>query len=470
MYSLRRTLAVRFSLTMLVALLAIAVWASLGAQHVLREQLDNSLASAAGLELAALHANLPIPLQRGPETRQEFIDAINRFVVVRDPNGAMLATNTPLASELPFDPEAIREAEQGTHVWSTAPWDRTEVRSLYVPVHDSTSEGPVMQIAASMGPLHEAQRYVLFVMLGTALLGAVTTWFGVGWLAQSAVVPVGEIADQAEALDPGTVGHRITAHASITEFQGLIRVLNSMLTRLDRAFLAQRRIIADVGHDLRTPITAMQGEIEIALRGERKPEDYRRVLSSVLEEVGRLGSISETLLTLARVEAGELAPRVSRLDLVPLVEAAVRRAEPHGDGHRISIAGDGREPPAARADAHLIALVLDQLLDNTIRHTPSGTSATVRVEGAPGNMVRVVVEDEGPGLSPDALEHLFERFYRGDTARGRGAGAGLGLTVASAIVEAHGGTITAERGERGGLRIIFTLPAAPAETLPPTVV
>jgi signal transduction histidine kinase len=431
--------------------------------------LDNSLTSAAGLELAALHANLPIPLQRGPETRQEFIDALNRFVVVRDPNGAMLATNTPLASELPFDPEAIREAQHGKHVWTTAPWDRTEVRSLYVQVHDSTSEGPVMQIAASMGPLHEAQRYVLFVMLGTALLGAAATWFGVGWLAQSAVAPVGEIADQAEALDPGTVGHRITAHASITEFQGLIRVLNSMLTRLDRAFLAQRRIIADVGHDLRTPITAMQGEIEIALRGERKPDAYRRVLSSVLEEVGRLGSISETLLTLARVEAGELAPRVDRIDLLPLAEAAVRRAEPHADGHRISVGAEGREPPAARADAHLIALVLDQLLDNTIRHTPSGTSASVRVESAPGNMVRVVVEDDGPGLSAEALEHLFERFYRGDTARGRagGAGAGLGLTVASAIIEAHGGTITAERGERGGLRVVFTLPAAPVEALPP---
>jgi signal transduction histidine kinase len=243
-----------------------------------------------------------------------------------------------------------------------------------------------------------------------------------------------------------------------------------MLTRLDRAFLAQRRIIADVGHDLRTPITAMQGEIEIALRGERKPDDYRQVLSSVLEEVGRLGSISETLLTLARVEAGELAPRMDKVDLVPVVEAAVRRAEPHADGHRITVGVEGPALPEARADPHLLALVLDQLLDNAIRHTPSGTSATVRVETAPGNMVRVVVEDDGPGLSSESLEHLFERFYRGDTARGRagGAGAGLGLTVASAIVEAHAGTITAERGERGGLRVIFTLPAAPADALAPS--
>lgn len=459
MYSLRRTLVVRFSITMFVALLAIAVWAMLETRHVLWEQLDNSIAAAAELERAVVTAGEPIPTQIGPASRAEFVSALNRFVVVRTANGAALGSNTPLAGNLPYRLSEIREALEGNSVFTTAWWAGERIRSIFLPLPSTKGESRVLQVSASLGPLYEAERYVAFVMFGTVLLGTLVTWYGVSWLTQSAMTPVGEIAEQAGKIGPANGSQRITAHAEVAEFQSLIAVLNSMLDRLDHAFHAQRRMIADAGHDLRTPITAMRGEIEIALRGQRTADQYRAVLTSALEEVDRLATISDALVMLARVEAGDLAPNVAATDVVALVEDAVRRMGNRARGHRF--AAKAVEPvPEARADARLIAMVLDQLLDNAARHTPSGTAVTVRVDLAPTGDPRVVVEDNGPGLAEEALPHLFERFYRGDAARTRTAGAGLGLTIASAIIEAHGGTISAEVIQPHGLRVVFTLPHA----------
>ena len=138
-----------------------------------------------------------------------------------------------------------------------------------------------------LNPLQEAIREVLFLMLGTVFLGAVATAIGAGWLAQTSVMPVLEITAQARSVQPG-VPRRITAHADTQEFAGLVDVLNDAFERLERAFDAQRRMITDAAHDLRTPLTAMRGEAEIALRGERTPDEYRHTLQSMLEEVDQL--------------------------------------------------------------------------------------------------------------------------------------------------------------------------------------
>jgi signal transduction histidine kinase len=230
-----------------------------------------------------------------------------------------------------------------------------------------------------------------------------------------------------------------------------------MLERLDRGMLAQRRIIADVGHDLRTPITAMQGELEVVLRHPRDPERYRQALQSVLEEVNHLGTLSDSLLLLARVEAGDLMPARVSTNIQRMVTDAVQRVGPRAGSRQLRYdPGHNGGPGIAAIDARMVGLVLDQLLDNAVRHTPPGTAVTV---GSAGDRERVdiVVEDSGEGVPDDILPHLFERFYRGDTARGRG-GAGLGLTVAAAIVQAHGGTIRAERARGHGLRVTVSLP------------
>ncbi len=461
MYSLRRTLAVRFSITIFIALLFIAVWAYLGAQRILREELDHGLAAVAQLEFAVIGAGFPIALHAEPSDMDGFIDVVNRFVVVRDVDAAVLAVNTPLANNLPLDPEGFEQARRGRQVWMTQDWGDDQIRSYYGSVDLSRNRGQVVvQVAASLQPLSAANREVLFLLLGTVLLGSAASALGAGWLASSSVTPVDEITQQAQGIQPGMIGQRITEHADIVEFAGLVKVLNGMLERLDRTFETQRRMIADAGHDLRTPLTAMQGEIEVALRGERSPADYKATLVSVLEEVDHLVSISDSLVLLARLDAGTLSAERIERDVADLVQRSALRAQARAEGKRdVTFTGPDGGATAA-VDAKMLTVAVDHLLDNAIKHTPDGTSVHVSVTARDGDLT-ITVEDNGPGLSKETLSHLFERFYRTDEARSRTGAAGLGLTIVAAIVSAHSGKVRADASDRGGLRVSMDIPRQP---------
>jgi signal transduction histidine kinase len=460
-YSLRRILAVRFSLTIFAALVLIALWAFMGAQHALRTQLDNGLVSALNLETDVLASGHSLPPHTGPLGFDDFVNQVNRFVVVRDVKGNVLDVNTALAGDLPLDSAGLAVARDGRTRWLTTRWGTQWVRTLYAPAPPGSPPAMrVVEVAASLEPLEQENRQVLFFLIGTVLLSTVATGFGAVWLASSAVEPVTEIADQAASFKPGVTGQRITAHADVSEFEGLVRVLNSMLGRMDDAYLAQRRIIADVAHDLRTPITAVRGEIEVALRSPRTAERYRDTLASALESVDHLSAINEALLLLARIEAGELTPQRDSVDLATITATAVQRVHPRAGDHVLRFQRADSGDTTALADAAMIGVLLDQLLDNAVRHTPTGTRIDAVVTPNVSH-VTIAIRDDGPGIPAEALPHLFDRFYRGDAARSRTAGAGLGLTVAAAIAEAHHGTIRAANRPTGGLEVSLTLPTTP---------
>lgn len=158
----------------------------------------------------------------------------------------------------------------------------------------------------------------------------------------------------------------------MAELQGLIEVLNQMLERLERTYEWHRRIIRDLGHDLRTPIATMRAGVEMALWSERKPDEYRQVLASTLEEVDRLALIGDALSLLGGLETGELKPVLTRTDLRLLAGQAVDRAAARVGGQGVRFHRPSAPVPA-EVDAHLIGMMLDQLLDNARRHTPPGT-------------------------------------------------------------------------------------------------
>jgi signal transduction histidine kinase len=456
MYALRRTVAVRFSLTIFVALLLIALWAYHGTRRILREALDRNLAASAQLEAAVLASRLPIAIHPGSADVDRFIQRVNRFVAIRDENGDIIESNTGLAAELPLARDAFEHALTGDTVWATQEWARGTLRSYYAPTPaGSRSQHVVTQVAASLRPLQASTREVLFLMLGTVLLGTVATAIGAGWLATTTVRPVLEITEQAQSIQPGA-GQRITAHADVEEFAGLIEVLNTVFGRLERAFEAQRRMIADAGHDLRTPLTAMRGELEIALRGDRRSEEYRAILGSVLEEVDHLTSISESLTLLARLEAGELTLSRMESDVGTIMERAVQKARTRGAGRTVDFERSPQET-SAFVDPAMLNVAVDQLLDNSIEHTPPGTRVRAAVT-ASLRTVTISIDDSGPGMPPERLSRLFEHFYRSDVARARTGAAGLGLTITAAIVHAHGGRIHADQSPLGGLRITLDIP------------
>src|SRR5581483_6523043 len=314
--SLRRTLAVRFAATMGAGLVAVAVAAYCATRLVLRQQLDHGLAAAAYLAYehfasAGEHAGLD-PLLVSDAAR--YAREVNRYIVLREPEGAA-------SRALPAAAAALARARNGKAAWADGVWRGEAIRSFYTPfAPGGVSGGRVLQVAARLAPVAGVLRRLGLVLLAVVVGGTAATFAGAWWLAGSAVRPVSEITAQATRMEAGTLSRRIVAHAETDEYRGLVAVLNRMLERLDVAFANQRRLTADVSHELRSPLTALRGEIEVALRAERTPREYQRVLHSALEEIDRLTEMSDELLLVTRAEARLLEADRKPTDVNALVE------------------------------------------------------------------------------------------------------------------------------------------------------
>jgi len=442
---------------MCVALALIGAWAYFGVRRTLHRQLDDTLQSESQTVTDVLAARLAIPEHPGGADRRRFVAEFNRLILVRDRGGRITQTNSALARAVPFDTAGFRVARDGGRLWMTGTWEGEPVRVIYAAAPPgAAADAAVIQIAASLLPLEQDLRSILLLMATTVGLGSLATLIGSGWLARSALTPVAEIAAEARAISGGRQDQRITVHADVAEFQRLIDVLNDMVGRLERAAAWHRRIVRDLGHDLRTPITALRAGVEVALWGERRPAEYRKVLGSAMEEIERLTLISDALVLLGRLESGDLQPERGAIDLAAVAAGAVARVQQRIGAHVFRFVRPA-EPAPVFGDARLLGLALDQLIDNARRHTPAGT--TVELSLVPSDRrVALLIEDDGPGVPDELVPHLFERFFRTDPARGRESGPGLGLTLVAAIVEMHGGLARADRSATGGLRVRLELP------------
>lgn len=307
---------------------------------------------------------------------------------------------------------------------------------------------------------------LLLVLVSIVVTGTAATLMGAWHFTSSAVRPVTEITAQATRIEAGTLDQRILAHADTEEYEGLVAVLNRMLERLERGFAAQRRLTSDVSHELRTPLTALRGEIEVALRAPRSQREYEQVLRSGLEEIERLTELSEDLLLVTRTEACLVAAQRVPTDVETLVRDQLE-AKRHRIQERDLTVNQSLSPgqPTVLVDPELLGRLVDHLLDNAIRYTPLGGMIGLSLEPLPaGGGLRLAVENSGPGIASEDLPHLFEPFYRADSARTRSeeGGHGLGLALVASIARLHGGTVVASSTPGKKTRLEVALPAPPA--------
>ncbi len=291
-----------------------------------------------------------------------------------------------------------------------------------------------------------------------AAVGALISAAGLGLLmARRITVPLERVVRATQAIAGGSRDVQITEKAGLRELDGIAAAVNDLSRGLRDQETLRRRLTADMAHELRTPLATLQSHLEAMIDGIWKPDAER--LAGLHEEILRLNRLVSDLEKLARYEDDSGSLRRSELDLSALVEAIVRNHEPQfrAKGVALRFEQDGGAKPLS-ADPDKLSQAVINLLSNALKFTPTGGEVAVQVACGPeGGEIRVA--DSGIGIGPEDLPRVFERFYRADSSRNRATGgAGIGLSIAKAIVEAHGGVISAASQPGRGTEFHIHLP------------
>lgn len=297
------------------------------------------------------------------------------------------------------------------------------------------------------------------LLLTFPVAGFVTALGGYA-LVRRALVPVEDIRATAESITFGNLSNRLPVTASGDALEHLSVTLNQMLERLEESYQRASRFSADASHELRTPLTIIRAELESLVHESSKNDAMRERIGSVLEEVERLSRITESLFTISRLDAGEAKITNARCDLGEIVTSTAEQMALLAEEKNIALNVDAKTSIWVAGDASRLKQVAVNLLDNAIKYTPSGGKISLSLGGTPHKAI-LYVKDTGIGVSEDALPHVFDRFYRADTARSREqGGAGLGLSIVRSICQAHGGSVDMQSTENVGTVVTVELPLA----------
>ena len=289
------------------------------------------------------------------------------------------------------------------------------------------------------------------------------------WLSRRALSPVDALVQTARNISGANLQSRLPRLATGDELQRLSDTLNQMLDRIEQAFCRVTQFTADASHELRTPVSLMRTEAEVALRRSRDAADYRDALRNILVEAERTTTLIERLLTLARADAGRETLHMEPVNLGDALQGAVASWKQSAEFRQLQFSAQLSEDVFVTGDSTGLRHVVDILLDNACKYTGSPGSIKLSVERVGSNAV-VAVRDSGPGIAKEEQAKIFERFYRVDASRNRGqGGTGLGLAIAKWIVAQHDGRITVDSapGRGSTFRVEIPLLTAPVRNPQP---
>ena len=402
-------------------------------------------------------------LRLPPETAGMFdaSDPNNFYFIIFDQAGQEIrrSTNAPAQALIPAEagnaesPEDRRPPEGGG-----GPHARIfQINGDRAELELQTPQGSMVHVGGTIAPELQELRLVAFKLVlvggGILLLGLAGGW----WLAGRAIRPIADISATAIKIAAGDLSQRISVAETENELGRLAAVLNSTFARLEAAFAQQKEFTSDAAHELRTPVTVMLTQTQMSLGRERSPAEYRQTLEACQRAAQRMRRLIESLLALARLDAGQEPMKRLNFDLAELIRDCADLVRPLAEERGVTLALDV-QPLEARGDAERIAQVVTNLLTNAIQYNrPNGE---VRVAAELQNDVAVItVRDTGLGIAAEDLPRVFERFYRSDKSRSTG-GNGLGLAICQAIIEAHGGAIEVTSEVGVGAAFTVRLPVA----------
>jgi two-component system OmpR family sensor kinase len=402
---------------------------------------------------------------------QNEADDVKALVTV-DPRAAVASSGVPLAQIYSADgrllatsPKAgalrlLTRAEAARAVHRAERIETRALPSLRIRAIPATAQSGALRAVAVADPLDRRDQELdrlsrLLLIVGPlALLVASIAAYE---LARAALRPVDRMRERAEQITDRQIAERLPLSESNDEIDALGRTLNAMLDRAEAAIKRERRLVSDASHELRTPLTTLRAEVDLALMGDRNPDELRSALESASEEARRMSRLAEDLLVLARADQGRLPIHRKTLPPRELLDAAAARARAAAEMRGRSVVVRDQLPDESRisADADRAAQALDNLVKNTLLYG-DGT-ITLSAQGA-GDLVELHVTDEGPGFPDELIARPFERFARGDEARAAGPGSGLGLALVQAIAAAHGGSAGARNRPGGGADVWIAFP------------
>jgi heavy metal sensor kinase len=468
MLSLRVKLTIYYLaiLTAVLLLSGISIYAYLSHSlfMIIDESLDYQLKTIEHKMAISAGADLPNNSSSSEDGDNLLLFSPHFVQVINDQGQVTYDIVPPKFAQLPLDVKKLRGLEAGkNHFESVKLPSGEEVRIATRRIKDYDGDGSYyIRLGKSLESLRIARKRLLIV-LGIAIpLALLLGSYGGLLLANQALRPVDRITRAAEQIGAGDLTERVPAPAKMDEIGRLAATFNRMILRLQAAFERQRQFTSDASHELRTPLAVMRGDIEITLRRERSPEEYKRVLTSNLEEIMRLSRLVEDLLMLARADSGRVELRREPIDLNELCQQMAEYISPLAQQRGQTLNYQLQEKKAEikiNADIHRIKQLLLNLLDNAIKYTDFGGSITLSLKKE-GNFAVMTVLDTGRGIPPEDLPYIFERFFRkSKTTSDRSAtGFGLGLSIVKWIVDSHGGKIEARSEVGKGTAFIVKLP------------
>ncbi|MCE5313869.1 MAG: ATP-binding protein [Armatimonadota bacterium] len=360
-------------------------------------------------------------------------------------------------TEGPWDAKAFAGSLRGQRIYKTITRSGQPVRIVSTPIHGGRNIVGVAQIAYPLSEVRGDMAWLtsmLLTLIPVALIFATISAF---YLTERLLIPLRQITQTASQIGGTNLSQRLKI-VGRDEFAQLSSTFNTMLERIERSFEQLRRFTADASHELRTPLTVIKAHTSFALHDDITPSDFKRTMQSCDQAATAMSRIVEDLLMLVRSDAGQLKMDTRPVAVREVIEAATRmlRVSQHA---QIELKIDDPSPMTMGDPDHLIRLFTN-LIDNAARHTPLNGRITISAE-CDRHMVRACVSDTGPGVAPEHLPHLCERFYRVDESRNRKyGGTGLGLAISKSIVEAHSGSMTFQSVEGSGLTVHIALPIA----------
>lgn len=391
------------------------------------------------------------------------------YVQLSGTDGTVLSRSENLGNQRLIIPqEQLDRVKLGETVPSDFTVNQTRLRAYVAPI--VTRSGQVVgyiELAQSLQQVDTTLRDLATLIIISIAAGLATAAVGGWFIAGNILEPIDRVTMTAQKITRARdLGRRIEVPATNDEVGRLAQTFNEMLARIEELFRVQQRFVADVSHELRSPLTAVRGNLDLLKRGAADdPAERQQVIEVIDSETSRMSRLVSDLLLLARQDAGvPIAKHPIELDTLLL--EVYRQAQLSAKGVKLTLGAE--DQAIIVGDRDRLKQVFLNLVDNAIKYTPQGGEVTLSLS-KDDTWVKVAVRDTGIGIAPENIPNLFDRFYRVDKARSRDAGGtGLGLAIAKSVVDAHNGKLTVESEPGKGSTFTVWLPLPPPSALPDT--